>query len=214
MGKALISRIGMLLFSPSRLIVDVWKVGGTAKEKGDKLRTWSLWLFVIELGACVLLAYFDPKPRLLGAGFLAWVVLLYPWSRVNEISYAFYEDALDDTKTTDLKRHERILMAMRSYFGLAFNFAFAYHFLPRGSLFNGEHLSTFREAFYFSGVTLATLGYGDVYPIQTISRTLALYEVFAGILIIAVAIATYAGGPDIKLDSETADKKPDSSHPT
>lgn len=50
------------------------------------------------------------------------------------------------------------------------------------------------EAFYFSGVTLATLGYGDITPVHWVSRLLAVCEVFVGILIIAVAVASYIGG--------------------
>jgi voltage-gated potassium channel len=84
-------------------------------------------------------------------------------------------------------------MAMRSYFGLAINFAILYYFIPVANLFNNA-FGNFLEAFYFGGVTLATLGYGDILPHHWLSRLLALYEVFTGILIIAVAIATYVGG--------------------
>jgi hypothetical protein len=196
MTHRFVSNIVMLPLSPTRLIIDLWKGGGTPKEKGDRLRAWSCWLFVTELVGCALLVYINPEHRPLGTGLCAWLLLVYPWSRVNEISYAFYSDALDSKKTTDLTRQERIRMAMRSYFGLAFNFAVAYYFLPLEALFNEPHLSTFREALYYSGVTLATLGYGDIFPIRMVSRGLALYEVFSGILIIAVAIATYAGGTD------------------
>jgi hypothetical protein len=196
MTRCILKTIALLPFSPSRVIIDIWKCGGTPKQKGDKLRLWSFWLFVIELVACVLLAYVNPKHLLANTNLMAWLLLIYPWSRVNEISYAFYADALKSKKTTDLTRQERIRMSMRSYFGLAFNFAVAYYFLPVDGLFNDKHPSTFGEAFYFSGVTLATLGYGDIFPIHIVSRGLALYEVFAGILIIAVAIATYVGGAD------------------
>ena len=83
-------------------------------------------------------------------------------------------------------------MAMRSCFGLAFNFSLLFYFCPIDDLFKPP-LASFLDAFYFSGVTLATLGYGDILPSHPLSRLLALYEVFLGILIIAVAIATYIG---------------------
>ena len=118
---------------------------------------------------------------------------MYAWSRVNEIAYAFYRDALSRTKSSDLTVTDRIRMAMRSYFGLAINFAILYYFIPVANLFNNS-FGNFLEAFYFSGVTLATLGYGDKLPRHWLSRLLALYEVFTGILIVAVAIATYVGG--------------------
>ena len=42
---------------------------------------------------------------------------------------------------------------------------------------------------YFSFVTLATLGYGDIIPRTNASRSLAVLEAFAGMLYIAVFMA-------------------------
>jgi len=121
------------------------------------------------------------------------LVLAYACSRINEIAYAFYNDALSLSKKSDIKITDRIRMAMRSYLGLLFNFSLLYYFMPVEELFN-KTIESYTEAFYFSGVTLATLGYGDIFPKHALSRLLALYEVIAGILIIAVAIAIYVGG--------------------
>jgi hypothetical protein len=70
---------------------------------------------------------------------------------------------------------------------------FFYYFIPIAGLFKCS-LGSFFEAFYFSGVTLTTLGYGDVVPKHRLCRLLSLSEAFAGILLVAVAIATYIGG--------------------
>jgi voltage-gated potassium channel Kch len=76
-----------------------------------------------------------------------------------------------------------------------------YYFLPSLFLFPTPADLFYRapvgffEAFYFSGVTLATLGYGDIAPIHLISRALALYEVALGIFLVVVAIATYVSAP-------------------
>ena len=51
---------------------------------------------------------------------------------------------------------------------------------------------------YFSFVTLATLGYGDITPVAKVSRALAELEALAGMLYIAVFMArlvSLAGGP-------------------
>ena len=45
------------------------------------------------------------------------------------------------------------------------------------------------EAFYFSFVTLATLGYGDIVPRTDLARGLAIMEAVAGQLYIAVLVA-------------------------
>lgn len=42
---------------------------------------------------------------------------------------------------------------------------------------------SFRNSFHFSIVTLATVGYGDIYPVSTRARLLAYLEIFIGFLI-------------------------------
>lgn len=46
---------------------------------------------------------------------------------------------------------------------------------------------------YFSFVTLATLGYGDITPISAVARTFAWFEAIVGQLYIAVTIARLVG---------------------
>jgi voltage-gated potassium channel len=45
------------------------------------------------------------------------------------------------------------------------------------------------NAFYFSFVTLSTVGYGDITPVSKIARTLAAMEAMTGLLYVAVLIA-------------------------
>ncbi|HEX8633972.1 MAG TPA: potassium channel family protein [Pyrinomonadaceae bacterium] len=195
--RKVIANLGWFL-SPTRKIIDLWKVRVRDDRvyRGKTLRRWNLWLFYVEIVVCaafMLLFRGEPSSHL---NFTEGVLVFYAWSRINEIAYAFYCDPLSQSKESDLKVNDRIRMAMRSYFGLGFNFAVLYYFLPITGLFRvGEqsHLGSFAESVYFSGVTLATLGYGDVVPTYWVSRLLALYEVFTGILIIAVAVATYVG---------------------
>ena len=49
-----------------------------------------------------------------------------------------------------------------------------------------DHL--FRDAVYFSFVTLATLGYGDITPASEVARSLAIIEAIVGQLFIAILI--------------------------
>jgi voltage-gated potassium channel Kch len=58
-------------------------------------------------------------------------------------------------------------------------------------------------AIYFSFVTLATLGYGDVVPKTDVARGLAVFEAVGGQLYIAVMIARLVGA---QLQSPTPDK--------
>jgi len=58
-----------------------------------------------------------------------------------------------------------------------------YYFYP--AMFK-EH--TFAEAIYFSAITITTLGYGDILPIDDVSRILAAMETILGITFIGLFI--------------------------
>jgi hypothetical protein len=45
------------------------------------------------------------------------------------------------------------------------------------------------DAFYFSYITLSTVGYGDITPVTHVARTLAMMEAMTGTLYIAVLIS-------------------------
>ncbi len=51
----------------------------------------------------------------------------------------------------------------------------------------------FPELLYFSFVTLTTLGYGDIAPLDPAARMLAIFEAIVGQLYVAVAIAALVG---------------------
>lgn len=184
------------LISPSRKIIDRWKAAGGREHKGNALRTWSRGLFYAEAFAIAALCIICQQPAPGEPTVVAIPLLWYAVSRVCEISYAFYRDPLSPTKESDLTPTDRVRMAMRSYFGLGANFAILYYFAPLSGQFrvgDAPQLASFIEAVYFSGVTLATLGYGDVVPVGALSRTISLIEVFVGILVVTVAIAAYIG---------------------
>jgi voltage-gated potassium channel Kch len=154
---------------------------------------WSLGCLVVEGGGCLILLWLEQGVPSHKLDIISAVLIVYAYSRINEIAYAFYSDSLTQSKESDLKPLERIRMAMRSYWGLAFNFAILFYFLPLSGLFK-EPLANFFESLYFSVVTMTTLGYGDVLPHHWLARLLVMYEVITGIILIAVAIATYIGG--------------------
>jgi hypothetical protein len=168
-------------------------------RRGDVLRVWSLLLFLFEFIAAVVLSL-KGRPELVS---LQFVLLYYAWSRVNEIAIAFYRESKPEPKETDIGAADRIVMTLRSYFGLVFCFAIAYYLLPHlsvGPWFTfpaqfemGHDIHSFVDALYFSGVTIATIGYGDIAPCHWIARLLVLWEVFLGIYLVAIAIAGYVG---------------------
>ncbi|MFL6336304.1 MAG: potassium channel family protein [Pyrinomonadaceae bacterium] len=64
-----------------------------------------------------------------------------------------------------------------------------YPHVPRGFTFGVEHPEpSWIDAVYFSGVTLTSVGYGDVVPRIAPLRFLALFEAASGLIVISLAI--------------------------
>ncbi|MFT0139220.1 potassium channel family protein [Alcanivoracaceae bacterium MT1] len=68
-----------------------------------------------------------------------------------------------------------------------------------------DNLITWQELLYYSYVTLATLGYGEILPVNPWARSLAILETVIGTLYIATVIARlvglYASNPSGKGDA-------------
>lgn len=75
---------------------------------------------------------------------------------------------------------------------LALITGFALIYLPRmGTDFKIDeavHGHLVLQAFYFSGITLTTVGYGDIIPVSTTMRIVALFEAALGVAVITISI--------------------------
>lgn len=49
-----------------------------------------------------------------------------------------------------------------------------------------QHSMTFYDSVHFSIVTLATVGYGDIYPITTKARVLTHLEILIGFIVLSI----------------------------
>jgi voltage-gated potassium channel len=126
---------------------------------------------------------------------VALLIWIFPLSRCNEIFAAFLHDAYDKVEhlkpESDLTFSDRIRLALHSYLELLSNFAIIYFLLP--NKWFSAPLGNMIEALYFSGVTITTLGYGDVHPTKWLPQLLVVYEVFCGFILLIVSFAIYAG---------------------
>jgi ion channel len=88
---------------------------------------------------------------------------------------------------------ERLLAALDAYLLAGLLFAVAYWMLDRGwpASFGGATVGKLElpDAIYFSFITIATLGYGDVVPVSPPARGLAMVEAVSGQMYMAVLVA-------------------------
>jgi uncharacterized membrane protein len=49
------------------------------------------------------------------------------------------------------------------------------------------------DFFYFSFITLMTVGYGDMYPASPVARSMAIVEAMIGVIFVAVLISRLVG---------------------
>ncbi|HDZ8828129.1 TPA: two pore domain potassium channel family protein [Aeromonas dhakensis] len=126
--------------------------------------------------------------------FLSWIFLI---SRAIEIFKAFLDDAVQkldgDKPSSDLKYGQRLRLSFNSYIELIINFATLYYLAPSYYFKDCYQFSTIFEAIYFSGVTITTLGYGDISPSNPILQLLSVFQVLAGFSLIVVCFAIYSG---------------------
>lgn len=95
---------------------------------------------------------------------------------------------------------ERLCAALSAYLLLGVCWGVVYAAMSRwntASLLVGgavpAHPLTLADTMYFSFVTLATLGYGDVTPTGPVTRGLAIFEAIVGQLYLAILVARLVG---------------------
>jgi voltage-gated potassium channel len=192
-------QIIVLLLSPTRLVINRLKDRcAHAQSKAHLLLKWNRWFFqydiLIAFALCA--GSFSPTPYVLPQA-VAWLVFIVACSRCNEIVMALLHDVnreLDLVESsTALTTGQRIKMAMRSYVGLFINFGALFYFLSKlfSAAFFAPPFDNFVDALYFSGVTITTLGYGDIKPDHIVTKMLVLYELFSGLLLLVVALSVY-----------------------
>jgi hypothetical protein len=132
------------------------------------------------------------------------VLILYaiPGSRVVEILYAFYYDALEKinygtNKPSVLKRGDRFRLVGISYAEVSICFASFYHAMPESwfnisekALHGGRFLNSI-DWLYFSWVTITTTGYGDFSATNPLARAFVMFELAVGLFLIVFAVGSY-----------------------
>jgi voltage-gated potassium channel Kch len=117
--------------------------------------------------------------------FLSFIVLYYGYTTVAVIHHIFTKSKVDA---------DTIISAVSAYLMIGLSFAVAFmlvHFGSQGGLSEAtaDRIIEWPDIFYFSMVTLTTLGYGDISPTVPIARSLATLEAVCGVMYMSILIA-------------------------
>lgn len=107
--------------------------------------------------------------------------------------------------TAKINDIEVLLAAVYGYLLLTMSWAILYLQLEKwvpGSFSMPSGADTWSSFLYFSIVTITTLGYGDMLPLNAHAQIAAGFEAIAGVLYIAVLIGSIVGGFSSSKDSK------------
>ena len=92
---------------------------------------------------------------------------------------------------------------MDLYISVASIFAAIYRYLSlwTDNAFNQPIASTL-DAFYFSVVTMTTLGYGDIHPVSNLAKGLVIVEVLSGVMLLAIMVGVAISVSFYEIDHE------------
>ncbi|MBC2856407.1 MAG: ion channel [Cetobacterium sp.] len=103
-----------------------------------------------------------------------------------------------------------ILIVITTYITLAISFGFIYAIVSLSSsqpVFYGmpprtDMLHFYFKHMYFSFITIATVGFGDVYPLTMLAEFLVVLEVLVGVVIVNITLALIVGSGIFNLNEE------------
>lgn len=105
-------------------------------------------------------------------------------------------------------KYTRAIKWAMGYVAVILLFALFYLCLPSNQWGGNERINDFCDAFYFSVVTITSLGFGDIYPATgTAGRYLVAAESILGILIIGFFLNDIAMSQTIRLDKEAKENE-------
>jgi len=161
--------------------------------KGDRAKATFIDVYVI-LKMVVLLALLlrCPAGGYGGRGLLTGLVVGLVWYIiVDTFNYTLCVVFVDmhEEKWLPISYSGSVIMLFINYLQLIVGFAVLY--LCHGCIGysdSGERITRAGEAFYYSTVTITTLGYGDMEPILPTGRTLAWVETLMGIVLLVLVL--------------------------
>ncbi len=206
--RRILRKVLVFAFSPTRLAIEFLK---PKVASYGKLITWWNWTFRNVMLSVVILFLFDKGivVRHLPFWLVCFVSWLLPFSRINELLIAFYQDAFEQLRGADsgtkITSIQRVGYLVGAYFEVAIQFGILYFCLLQG-FFNKEFCSIV-QAIYFSAVTITTVGYGDIIPNHWLSQLACIYELAVGFVLIIFTLGSYLASKSSPLTSTTTSRQ-------
>jgi voltage-gated potassium channel len=180
----------LVLGSTAIFVAQTYPIPGTVRDVLDGVNTGILWVFVVEFAVRwwsatdrwrFLLSLYSVidlvtiLPFLVGLGDVGYI-RIFRWFRILRLVRFLESKVL----WGNLNESDRSIL-LRILFTL-----FAIVFVYSGLIYQVEHVvnpqgfKTFLDAFYFSVVTMTTVGFGDVTPISEGGRLLTVLMIVTG----------------------------------
>lgn len=178
----------------------------------QKIFLWHLpfpFLITVLIVTSILIIQTSPKKKILSYGLIA-ILLLFIWDRYKSheldltafillfvyfsfITYFLFQDLIRSKKVTG----SVIIGAFAGYFMIGvmafFIFAFLESAYPDTLNVDLESEGGMQDTFYFSFITLTTIGYGDFVPTSSLGQRIAILEGLIGQFYIAIVMAIIVG---------------------
>jgi len=120
-----------------------------------------------------------------------WLILTF------YVGSIFFQDILKDRRISINEIHGAIsvYLLIGIFFGMVFQIVAVFD--PNALYFNPTNFTNATpsdgEYFYYSFITLTTVGYGDVSPVAPIARSVSMIEAILGVMYVATMIARFVG---------------------
>jgi voltage-gated potassium channel len=194
LGKAIHFTLALLvLLSAGIFVAETYSIPDVIRHRLDILDKVILIIFAIEyllrlwsaenkvqyiLNIYSIIDLMAILPFFLGAIDISFIRLLRSFRILRLIRFIDRKSLIGSVSTEDTLIFTRILFTL-----------FAIIFVYSGLIYQVEHpvntkIKTFLDAFYFSIVTMTTVGFGDVTPISELGRLLTVLMILTGIALI------------------------------
>lgn len=191
-------KIIFYVLSPTYLYADYKKKKMNEREKALFILKKNKSYFIFSTIVFIIITIMDLLCKIDFNNYQYPIMLIlfyHCFSRVNEIFIAFLSDVNEklnnEFKLTFITYKLRMRLALFSYFELILNYTLIYWIIYKTFGFFNHIQLNILNLLYFSGITITTLGYGDIHPIHFIPQIISIYEVFNGMLIVIVCFTIY-----------------------